>query len=79
MRQCIALPQTQRYTSRLGVRSVSEKTRYIMIVLQIDKFNDETKNSATFDHCGLLTNIYVLLNNVRYPAIDFKANSLCTN
>ena len=75
MRQCtsITLPQTQRYTWQLGVRSVSEKPRYIMVALQTDKFNDEAKNTATFDHCSL-TNIYVLLNNERYPAIDFNAN-----
>ena len=75
MRQCtsIALPQTQRYTWQLGVRSVPEKPRYIMIALETGKSNDEMKNTATFDHCEL-TNIYVLLNNERYPAIDFNAD-----
>ena len=62
MRQCtsIALPQTQRYTWQLGVRSVPEKRRYIIIALQTDKSNDETENTAIFDRCSL-TNIYVLL------------------
>ena len=44
-----------------------------MVALQTNKFNDETKNTATFDHCSL-TNIYVLLNNERYPVIDFNTD-----
>ena len=53
MRQCtsITLPQTQRYTWQLGVGTVSEKPRYIMVALQTNKFNNEQKNTATFDHC----------------------------
>ena len=74
-RQCasIALPRTQRYTWQLGVRSLSGSPIYIIIALQTDKTNDETKNTVTFDHCQL-TNIYVLLNNERYPAIDFNVD-----
>ena len=73
MRQCatVALPAATAYTWRLGVRS--EKPRYILIGLQTDKNNNQKKNAAVFDHCKL-TNIYVLLNNTRYPAIDFNAN-----
>ena len=44
-----------------------------MIGLQTAKANDQVKNAAVFDHCGL-TNIFVLLNNTRYPAIDFNVN-----
>ena len=75
MRQCtsVALPQTLTYTWRLGVRSAPEKPRYIMIAFQTGKVNNETVNAAVFDHCNT-TNMYILLNNVRYPAIDFNAN-----
>ena len=75
MRQCttVALPTTKSYTWQLGVRSAPEKPRYIMIGLQTDKANNQVKNAAVFDHCGL-TNMFVLLNNTRYPAIDFNAN-----
>ena len=31
------------------------------------------KNAALFDHCQV-TNMYVVLNNIRYPAIDFHSN-----
>ena len=75
MRQCatVALPQTPTYTWRLGVRAAPEKPRFMMIGLQTAKSNDQTKNAALFDHCNL-TNIYILLNNIRYPAIDLNIN-----
>ena len=44
-----------------------------MIGLQTGKGNDQKSNSALFDPCNV-TNLYVLLNNVRYPAIDFNCN-----
>ena len=75
MRQCtsVALPQTPTFTWRLGVRAAPEKPRYIMIAFQTARDNDQTKNSALFDHCGV-TNMFVLLNQTRYPALDFNAD-----
>ena len=75
MRQCstISMPAAQTYTWRLGVRSAPEEPRYIMLAFQTDRANNQEKNTAVFDHCRL-KNAYVLLNNVRYPAIDFNAS-----
>ena len=76
MRQCSTVSLqagVQSYTWRLGVRSIPEKPRFMMIAFQTDKNSDQLKNSSLFDHCKL-TNMYILLNNVRYPAIDFQAN-----
>ena len=75
MRQCVsvALPHTPTFTWRLGVRSAPEKPRYMMIAFQTGKNNAQLQNTALFDHCSL-TNIYVLLNNIRYPAIDFNVD-----
>ena len=75
MRQCatVTLPTTQSFTWRLGVRSAPEKPRFMMIAFQTDKNNDQVKNTALFNHCSLI-NMYILLNNVRYPAIDFNAD-----
>lgn len=75
MRQCtsIALPQVRNYTWRLGVRAAPEKPRYILIAFQTAKANDQGKNVALFDHCDL-GNMYIQLNNTRYPAIDFNSN-----
>lgn len=75
MRQCatVSVPQTPSFTWRLGVRAAPEKPRYIMIAFQTGKSNDQEKNTALFDHCNV-SNMYVLLNNTRYPAIDFNAS-----
>ena len=75
MRQCatVALPVAQSFTWRLGVRSAPEKPRYMMIAFQTAKANNQEANSAIFDHCKL-TNMYILLNNIRYPAIGFNAD-----
>ena len=75
MRQCtsVAVPQTPTFTWRLGVRAAPEKPRYIAIAFQTEKNNDQAKNPAMFDHCGV-KNMFILLNNVRYPAIDFNAD-----
>ena len=73
MRQCekVQLSQTQNYTWRLGVRSAPEKPRFMMIAFQTGKDNEQTANTALFDHCSL-KNMYILLNNIRYPAIDLN-------
>ena len=75
MRQCatIELPENRTYTWRLGVRSAPEKPRFMMIAFQTGRNNDQTKNTALFDHCTL-KNIFILLNNIRYPAIDFNVD-----
>ena len=75
MRQCatVVLPQTATYTWRLGVRSAPEKPRFMMIAFQTAKDNNQIANPGLFNHCGL-KNMYVLLNNIRYPAIDFNVD-----
>ena len=67
------VPTTDRFTWRLGVRSVAEKPRFMMIAFQTARANSQIINSAVFDHCSL-KNMYILLNNIRYPAIDFNAD-----
>ena len=44
-----------------------------MIAFQTGKNNNQAQNAALFDHCGV-TNMFVLLNQTRYPAIDFNVN-----
>ena len=75
MRQCtnVQLPVARPFTWRLGVRSAPEKPRYMMIAFQTGKVNDQITNPALFDHCNV-TNMYILLNNIRYPAIDFNVD-----
>ena len=75
MRQSIstAVPTTNQFEWRLGVRSSPEKPRYIFLVFQTDRMENQKKNISTYDHCNL-TSAHVLLNNDRYPLNDFETN-----
>ena len=76
MRQCtnVSLPAgVLNYTWRMGVRAIPEQPRQVIIAFQTAKANDQLKNESLFDHCNV-SNMYVVLNNTRYPAIDFHSN-----
>lgn len=75
MRQCdtIAVPQTTNFTWRLGVKSSSEKPRYIIVGFQTGKSGNQEQNPALFDHMNV-KNIYVTLNSTRYPMVDYNAS-----
>ena len=75
MRQSIStsVPVSNQFEWRLGVRSSPEKPRYIFLVFQEDRAEQQLKNIATYDHCNL-TSAHVLLNNDRYPLNDFETD-----
>ena len=75
MRQCITttVPTSSSFFWRVGLRSSPEKPRYLIVGFQTNRENDQAKNLSVFDHCNL-TNAYVLLNNDRYPMIDYHAD-----
>ena len=75
MRQSISttVPEANQFEWRLGVRSSPEKPRYIFLVFQTKRADDQKKNISTYDHCNL-TSAHVLLNNDRYPLNDFETN-----
>ena len=75
MRQCdtISVPQTTNFTWRLGVKSSSEKPRYIFVGFQTNKDGDQEQNPALFDHAGV-KNIHATLGATRYPAVDYNAS-----
>nr|XP_004206216.2 uncharacterized protein LOC101236375 [Hydra vulgaris] len=68
--ETITLQQTSKVTRKLGVKS-DEKPRYAIVRLQTNKDNDQTKNALLFDHCNL-TNMQVMINNVRFPEADYE-------
>ena len=72
-RNCVTInvPQSTDFQWHLGVKT--EKPRYIVLGLQTNRENDQKKNMGLFDHCKL-KNAYALLNNHRYPAIDYHAD-----
>ena len=74
IRQCnsIAVPQPTSLTWRLFVKFSPEKPRYIIVGFQTGKDADQGQTPSLFDHVNL-TNIYVMLNSVRYPMVDYNA------
>ena len=76
MRQCtsVSMPAAVlNYTWRMGVRAIPEQPRQVIIAFQTAKANSQVANTSLFDHCNV-SNMYVVLNNTRYPAIDFHSN-----
>ena len=54
-----------------GIKTASEKHRFIIVGFQTAKDCDQTKNPSTFDHVNL-KNVYVTLNSDWYPAVDYN-------
>jgi hypothetical protein len=76
-RQCLTtvLPESDTFFWRVGIRTSPEKPRFIVVGFQKDREGNLEKNLGLFDHCDL-KNTYVLLNNQRYPAMDYNADFL---
>ena len=75
VRQCMTtvVPQSDTFLWRLGIRTSPEKPRFLVLGFQTDREGSLEKNLGLFDNCKL-QNAYVLLNNQRYPAMDYNAN-----
>ena len=72
-RQCdtITVPQSTTFSWRLSVKTSPERPRYIIFALQTNRDGDQEANPSIFDHCDL-KNAYVMLNQERYPAVDYN-------
>jgi hypothetical protein len=72
-RQCdtITVPQSTTFSWRLSVKTSPEKPRYIIVGFQTNKDGSQELNPSIFDHCDL-KNMYILLNQDRYPAVDYN-------
>ena len=75
VRQCLTtvVPQSDTFLWRLGIRTSPEKPRFIVLGFQTDREGGLQKNLGMFDNCNL-KNTYVLLNNQRYPAMDYHVD-----
>ena len=75
VRQCTTtvVPASNIFLWRLGIRTSPEKPRFIILGFQTDREGSLQKNLGLFDHCQL-KNTYVLLNNRRYPAVDYNTD-----
>ena len=73
MRQCdsISVNQTTNFDWRLAVKASPEKPRYIIVGFQTNKNGDQEQNTSIFDNVDV-SNMYVSLNSLRYPAVDYN-------
>ena len=74
MIQCDSAPIPQNVTSfswRLSVKSSPEVPRFILVGFQSGKSNNQSQNPSIFDNVNV-SNIYVMLNSVRYPTADYN-------
>ena len=77
MIQCdsASIPQATSFSWRLSVKSSPEVLRFIIVAFQTAKSNNQTENTSIFDYVNV-SNIYVMLNSMRYPATDYNISFL---
>ena len=77
MIQCdsASIPQATSFSWRLSVKSSPEVPRFIIVAFQTAKSNNQEANTSIFDYVNV-SNIYVMLNSMRYPATDYNISFL---
>ena len=78
MIQCDSAEIPQNSTSfswRLSVKSSSEVPRFIIVGFQNNKIGNQIQNPSLFDNVNV-SNIYVMLNSMRYPTTDYNISFL---
>src|SRR6218665_608028 len=67
----ITVPESTTFSWRLSVKTSPEKPRYIIVGFQTNRDGNQEADPSIFDHCDL-KNIYVMMNQERYPAVDYN-------
>ena len=77
MIQCdsASIPQATSFSWRLSVKSSPEVPHFIIVAFQTAKSNNQEANTSIFDYVNV-SNIYVMLNSMRYPATDYNISFL---
>ena len=77
MIQCesASIPQATSFSRRRGVKSSPEVPRYIIVGFQTNKSGNQKANTSLFDNVNV-SNIYVMLNSIRYPTTDYNISFL---
>ena len=78
MIQCDSASIPQNSTSfswRLSVKSSPEVPRFIIVGFQTDKSGNQKQNPSTFNNVNV-SNIYAMLNSMRYPTTDYNISFL---
>ena len=77
MIQCdsTSIPQALMFSWRLSVKSSPEVPRFIIVGFQTNKIGKQKENPSIFDNVNV-SNIYVMLNSMRYPTADYNISFL---
>ena len=77
MLQCdsATIPQATSFSWRLSVKSSPEVPRFIIVGFQTNKSNNHLANPSLFNNVNV-SNIYAMLNSVRYPTTDYNISFL---
>ena len=77
MIQCdsASIPQATSFSWRLSVKSSPEVPRFIIVGFQAGKSGNQEQNPSIFDNVNV-SNIYAMLNSVRYPTTDYNISFL---
>ena len=77
MIQCdsATIPQATSFSWRLSVQSSPEVPRFIIVGFQTNKSGDQLTNPSLFNNVNV-SNIYVMLNSMRYPTTDYNISFL---
>ena len=77
MIQCdsASIPQALMFSWRLSVKSSPEVPRFIIVGFQTNKIGNQKQNPSLFDNVNV-SNIYVMLNSMRYPTADYNISFL---
>ena len=74
MIQCdnaVILPTSTSFSWRLSVKSSPEVPRFIIVGFQTNKSGNQKTNPSLFNNVNV-SNMYVMLNSMRYPAVDYN-------
>ena len=77
MIQCdsTSIPRTTSFSWRLSVKSSPEVPRFTIVGFQTNKSGNQETNPSIFDNVNV-SNIYVMLNSIRYPTADYNISFL---
>ena len=79
MIQCdsATIPQATSFSWRLSVKSSPEVPRFIIVGFQTNKSGNQETNPSLFNNVNV-SNIYVMLNSMRYPTTDYNISFLAS-
>ena len=79
MLQCdsATIPQATSFSWRLSVKSSPEVPRFIIVGFQTNKSGNQLTNPSLFNNVNV-SNIYVMLNSMRYPTTDYNISLFIT-